>query len=813
MASPLDLGSDEVYTGHIKSYNDRRGFGFIACQETAKRFGRDVYIAKTEAQLAAAEAAGDEAAIAQILAAAQEKAEKKEEAAAAGASGENGGGSQPPGEKPPPPPRLAEEDLVHFQVRLSVEGFPQAHSVQKLQKFEGVVRTPVGEDGSAGRIASQGLPSYIGESEVDVRQDGCGQVRLVAGDQVTFCVKGLLEGKPAPAGDRAAAVVSLMATGRSSGSVLGYFRLELPRPPGPEGQAAREDLRLDCHAFGEKIILAGLPPDTQESELSRFFTKQGATSIIVAHAKGCSFASVSFPSILDVARLLARTAHAFADDKETRIATLLSYTDDDDALTSAQLPALPAPLLGAGEEPGSLLVVWSPLVLAVGYSVELRAADGVQPWATVDVAAGRIGSGSSRFDAECSSCKVTGLSESTLYEARVTYFTSVGSRSEASDPSEQCAPLAAGATPGPPAGAPPPLATPGVADPAAPPALSYQIGAPPCWPPPSMPGGAPMWPSWGTDMAPPDFQAAMAGAMAPPPMMPPPQSLADGSFGSTVPPPFSPSPGWRCIHGTVIPPPSAPELQADPSGFAITVQWPSVAHAISYVVELREAGSASAERFIRSAPMATLGSLVELRIGGLRPGGGPGRAYTACVRCVSMCNCESAPSDPGWSSPLGTAAAPQAPPCGAAPVPVSPPLSTGLPPPPQPPAQVPDAAQAWTPWMGVHPEAPPLSSLGASHWPGLGLARPCADPGMQLAAAGMPPPLPPLTAPPAAPPGPPAPPAHAPAAGPPAAPLAPGAPTSPPPSAPPTGLLGVGASLPKEAPPEAGRQEDCLILD
>eukprot|EP00439_Symbiodinium_sp_Y106_P024034 s5831_g2.t3 len=41
--------SDKVYLGAVKSYNDRRGFGFVACAETAAEFGRDVYMAKLEA--------------------------------------------------------------------------------------------------------------------------------------------------------------------------------------------------------------------------------------------------------------------------------------------------------------------------------------------------------------------------------------------------------------------------------------------------------------------------------------------------------------------------------------------------------------------------------------------------------------------------------------------------------------------------------------------------------------------------------------------------------------------------------------------
>lgn len=37
--------------GVVKSYNDRRGFGFLACTETADCFGRDVYMPKAGHEL------------------------------------------------------------------------------------------------------------------------------------------------------------------------------------------------------------------------------------------------------------------------------------------------------------------------------------------------------------------------------------------------------------------------------------------------------------------------------------------------------------------------------------------------------------------------------------------------------------------------------------------------------------------------------------------------------------------------------------------------------------------------------------------
>merc|ERR1719510_1625742 len=69
--------------------------------------------------------------------------------------------------------------------------------------------------------------------------------------------------------------------------------------------------------------------------------------------------------------------------------------------------------------------------------------------------------------------------------------------------------------------------------------------------------------------------------------------------------------GWRCSHGNVLPAPPVPEIHlADEYGFALSVQWPSVSHATAYVIDLKEAGSQTVERFMRSAGMATRGSVV-----------------------------------------------------------------------------------------------------------------------------------------------------------------------------------------------------------
>ena len=239
-------------------------------------------------------------------------------------------------------------------------------------------------------------------------------------------------------------MISLCSTSRASGTVLGCFTLDLPRTlPDNVNAPLRANLKLPCHAFGDKLVLARLTDDLDDAELMRFFSKQGATGAIVAHARACSFASVSFASIADVARFLGRIAHAFADDRGTLVARLLPLDPKLDAI--ATLPALPAPQLSAKDsngddlESGALLVLWSPLVLAVAYSVELRPAGTDGPWASVDVGS-KMGSSSHRFDSSTSSCKVTSLQLTTRYEARVSYFTDCGTTSEASEASEPCTP-------------------------------------------------------------------------------------------------------------------------------------------------------------------------------------------------------------------------------------------------------------------------------------------------------------------------------------------------------------------------------------
>ncbi|CAL1160359.1 unnamed protein product, partial [Cladocopium goreaui] len=268
--------------------------------------------------------------------------------------------------------RLAEEDLVQFMVKLSVEGFPQAVKVRRMQKYSGtILRSPEWNRDSPedpwkpGLAVCQEIGHYGGSSEVLIRQDACGQICFQSGDKVTFCIPQAAEPGALPE----AKLVMLSHTDRPAGSVLACCRIHLPRPGAGEGKPQPAPLSLDLHAFASKVVLSGLSIDVGEAELMRFFSKQGATKGIVAHARGCSFASITFPSAADIATFLGRDAHAFADDKETRIALLLNRVpmNSHSCSEQARLPALPAPSLRPGEEPSAVIINWTPLQLAIGY--------------------------------------------------------------------------------------------------------------------------------------------------------------------------------------------------------------------------------------------------------------------------------------------------------------------------------------------------------------------------------------------------------------------------------------------------------------
>jgi len=664
------------YYGVVKSYNERRGFGFLACEETALSFGRDVYLSKDEASVLLQEpAVGSAAAAASAAAPADD--EKKQ--------------SFP----------IKEGDFVQFEVQLSREGHPQAVRARRVRRLRGKILRPPTRGGGEGAILVQGdvkageasaaappppgppdpdVERLIG-TEVRVRQADCGQLQLVASDEVVFCciaAADAADGGGLPVLE--AQLVELVRTSRASGSILGCFTLELPRAldpqTGSEGETAQPAVVpppavLDGHALTDRVVLAGLPSDLGAAELKKLLSKLGATDAVVTWAEGdqlreaCGFASVSFAGPIEIARVLCRAAHTINDQGSTQLARLGPRRGDGEVVA---LPALPTPIVSPGE-PGALLVQWTQVTLAAGYLVELRPMESGSPsssaaWITVGVGSGRLEGTADDLPADllgpqCSACRVNSLSRDTAYEARVCYFAACGCRSQVSSTSAPCTvvgpPLPAAAAPPRPALQAEPVASPdpSAAVTSAPSLPETAAWAPPPEPAPPPPPALPRPPDYGLADT---MESGTAGPASVPlgPLQLPPVPHALAASSAMLPPPSCQPgmPGWRCQHGQVCPAPAAPELVPyEEAGRSLCVQWPTVVHAVAYTIELLEEGTATAERFTRTVPEVMPEALVELRVGNLNAG-----AYAACVRCVAPCGCESAPSSwsflpPLWPSP------------------------------------------------------------------------------------------------------------------------------------------------------------------
>merc|ERR1719253_566464 len=171
--------------------------------------------------------------------------------------------------------------------------------------------------------------------------------------------------------------------------------------------------------------------------------------------------------------------------------------------------------------------------------------------------------------------------------------------------------------------------------------------------------------------------------------------------------PMVSAPSWRCVHGSIVVPPEAPEMAAarDNASCSLCMQWPAVVHASSYVVEVSDQDTMTTHRFSRALPEGVLTMVMDLRIDAVRPG-----TYASRVRCVAPCGCESAPSQWSVSQISGMCSAmplaapmqllPASPPC------FSPPAGPLLcPPPPSAPpclpASFPMSAQAQTTLLPV----------------------------------------------------------------------------------------------------------------
>jgi len=368
----------EYFTGVVKSYSVRRGFGFVACEETALRWGRDAYLSKVESLAALNN--GEEL--------------------------------------------LKDGDIVRFAVVMSEEGFPQAAGIQKLEQLRGTVIRFCAEQGGA--IACGSDRCFVGE--ILVRPSSCGQLILYPGDEVYFCLP-----RHAKDGLMEAQLVQLISTSRPPHAMLGCFSMELPwSTPSPE-TTAPPPVMLDGHAFANRIVLCGLPVGIGETELMQFFGKHGATEVIVSRGRDEDVATVQLADTASIARLLTGRTHAFND----QTSTLLVRFDPCRSGPPTKLPAPFAPALLPAEG-GSLLVSWASPDIAVACVVEIRVA-GAGSWSAID-ANGRVQpAGAAPLLKPQSTCiAIGGLTSGTMYEARVSFLASCGCRSKASDPSAAC---------------------------------------------------------------------------------------------------------------------------------------------------------------------------------------------------------------------------------------------------------------------------------------------------------------------------------------------------------------------------------------
>jgi hypothetical protein len=303
----------EVFCGTVKSFNTRRGFGFLSCEETALLFGRDVYLSKDEALLLSTDVTdkiGTEAAV------------------AAGT------------EKLKVPSPVEEGDVLLFQVKLSTEGFPQAIQAKKIHRLRGIVQqvpSPT-EDGiilvrgsasTQGQDASHSLDHHANRvkdmlgTQVQLSHSECGQLKLMPNDEVAFCCA---DSGGDGCGVQEAQLVELLCTSRAAGSVLGCFSLILPYFP-PKASDDEElptvipSVELQGHALTDCVYLSDVPLQVNEVDLMRLFGKLGAKEAMVTPVGNThSFATVFFTGHEHVAKFLVQAIHAVSENGMTQLA-------------------------------------------------------------------------------------------------------------------------------------------------------------------------------------------------------------------------------------------------------------------------------------------------------------------------------------------------------------------------------------------------------------------------------------------------------------------------------------------------------------
>lgn len=293
-----EQAKSEFFCGFIKSFNSRRGFGFVSCEETAQRFERDVYLSKDEAMMLA-----DEPAVGLADATATDK-------------------------KAVP---VQEGDFLLFQVKLSTEGFPQAVQAQKIRRLRGkVLQAPCstadgiiivsGDDSARAEAASQSpdvaLQQLLG-AEVKVREAACGQLQLCANDEVAFCCV-----NTADTNGQAfeAQLLELLSTSRAAGSVLGCFSLKLPCSV---GNGFNDSVELHGHALTNRIVLPEVPSDVGVPNLMRLFSKLGGAEPSVSPVRGnrtVGYVSIAFNGPETIAKFLVQATHTISEGGITQLA-------------------------------------------------------------------------------------------------------------------------------------------------------------------------------------------------------------------------------------------------------------------------------------------------------------------------------------------------------------------------------------------------------------------------------------------------------------------------------------------------------------
>jgi len=281
----------ERFCGSVKSFNTRRGFGFLSCKETAQRFGRDVYLSKEEAMLLAGEPAI-------ALASRASTATTDKETI-----------------KVPSP--VQEGDILMFQVKLSTEGFPQAVQPQKIRRLRGVVRhapssagegiiVVTGDDSENTDVSSKRL---VG-AEVRLCQAECGQLLLQPNDVVAFCCVDVADGQ-----SMGAQLIDLLHTSRADGSVLGCFSLSLPQLSNIE--VGTPNMELHGHALTDCIVLSEVPEGLSMPDLTRLFSKLGlgGAEATVTPARG-----IMFDEPESIAKFLTQATHTISENGTTQLA-------------------------------------------------------------------------------------------------------------------------------------------------------------------------------------------------------------------------------------------------------------------------------------------------------------------------------------------------------------------------------------------------------------------------------------------------------------------------------------------------------------